>query len=96
MGAGNRFGPAPRVVVPPRQDYPNRGFGPPRADLEQFEYQSQNSTLGLPADCPLVQWQLPADFEMWDGKTREDYVELYAKGTRPNGAPRVRSDALTG
>ncbi|RAX45808.1 hypothetical protein DQ354_07965 [Arthrobacter sp. AQ5-06] len=65
----------------------------PRAELEQFEYESQSSTLGLPADSPLVQRQLPEEFEIWDGKTREDYVELYANGTRPNGAPRIRSDA---
>lgn len=64
----------------------------PRADLEKRIYPVQDAKPGLAADSPLVQRQLPKDFTMWGGKPREHYAGLYAEGTYPNGAPKVRSE----
>ncbi|MBT2533898.1 TNT domain-containing protein [Arthrobacter sp. ISL-48] len=65
----------------------------PRADLANNNYPGQRPKPGLTADSPLVQRQIPEDFRMWDGKTRQEYTQKYADGTYPNGAPRIRSDA---
>lgn len=79
--------------APDGKSTPTSGLIHPQAALERLVYPGQHAGPGLPADSPLVQRQLPEDFTMWGGKTREEYAELYADGTRPNGAPRIRSDA---
>jgi hypothetical protein len=65
----------------------------PHADLEQLVFPKQKAGVGLGAESPPVRRQLPENFSMWDGKTRAAYVELYASGNRPNGAPVIRDDA---
>lgn len=72
---------------------PTAALNHPREDLELLQFPKQSGGTGLGAEAPVVTRQRPEDFKMWNGGTREDYADLYANGTRPNGSPLIRSEA---
>ncbi len=65
----------------------------PRADLASHLPSQTEREDGSGAEDPVVTHQIPEDFKMWNGGTREGYADCMPNGTRPNGSPVIRSEA---